>query len=148
MKSFTLAGRATTKTGCRWSGQFSIFSRFRSHPASTHSLHSGGFISRPLRLTTRATGIVRSQSFGGGPTGVFTLLLVRSQTAGWMTDHRSRFVRSLGLPLSSSHSFSDSWLRHPSMRTPTANHALQRTRPLRSGCNRCVPWAGSLSLSR
>jgi hypothetical protein len=28
------------------------------------------------------------------------------------------------------------------------NHALQRTRPSRSGCNRSVLWAGSLSLSR
>ena len=26
--------------------------------------------------------------------------------------------------------------------------ALQRTRPSRSGCNRSVPWAGSLSLGR
>ena len=26
------------------------------------------------------------------------------------------------------------------------NHALQRTRRERRGCNRCVPWAGSLSL--
>ena len=26
------------------------------------------------------------------------------------------------------------------------NHALQRTRPSRSGCNRGVSWAGSLSL--
>ena len=30
----------------------------------------------------------------------------------------------------------------------TPNHALQRTRPSRSGCNRRVPWAGSLSLGR
>jgi hypothetical protein len=29
-----------------------------------------------------------------------------------------------------------------------ANHALQRTRPSRSGCNPCVPRAGSLSLGR
>ena len=29
-----------------------------------------------------------------------------------------------------------------------ANHALQRTRPLRSGCNRTPSWAGSLSLGR
>ena len=28
------------------------------------------------------------------------------------------------------------------------NHALQRTRPSRSGCNPRVPWAGSLSLGR
>jgi len=28
------------------------------------------------------------------------------------------------------------------------NHALQRTRRERRGCNRCVPWAGSLSLGR
>jgi len=28
------------------------------------------------------------------------------------------------------------------------NHALQRTRRGRRGCNRCVPWAGSLSLGR
>ncbi len=28
----------------------------------------------------------------------------------------------------------------------TPNHALQRTRRVRRGCNRCVPWAGSLSL--
>ena len=28
------------------------------------------------------------------------------------------------------------------------NHALQRTRPSRYGCNRGVPWAGSLSLGR
>ena len=28
------------------------------------------------------------------------------------------------------------------------NHALQRTRPSRPGCNRCVPCAGSLSLGR
>ena len=30
----------------------------------------------------------------------------------------------------------------------TPNHALQRTRPSRRGCNRGVPWAGSLSLGR
>ena len=30
----------------------------------------------------------------------------------------------------------------------TPNHALQRTRPSRSGCNRSVRWAGSLSLGR
>ena len=29
-----------------------------------------------------------------------------------------------------------------------ANHALQRTRPSRHGCNRGVPRAGSLSLGR
>jgi len=29
-----------------------------------------------------------------------------------------------------------------------ANHALQRTRRKRRGCNRCVPCAGSLSLGR
>jgi hypothetical protein len=29
-----------------------------------------------------------------------------------------------------------------------ANHALQRTRPSRRGCNRCVPCAGSLNLAR
>jgi hypothetical protein len=28
------------------------------------------------------------------------------------------------------------------------NHALQRTRRGRRGCNRCVPRAGSLSLGR
>ena len=28
------------------------------------------------------------------------------------------------------------------------NHALQRTRLERRGCNRSVPWAGSLSLGR
>ncbi len=28
------------------------------------------------------------------------------------------------------------------------NHALQQTRRERRGCNRCVPWAGSLSLDR
>ena len=28
------------------------------------------------------------------------------------------------------------------------NHALQRTRRERRGCNRCVPCAGSLSLGR
>ncbi len=28
------------------------------------------------------------------------------------------------------------------------NHALQRTRRERRGCNRRVPWAGSLSLGR
>jgi hypothetical protein len=31
---------------------------------------------------------------------------------------------------------------------PLANHALQRTRRERRGCNRCVPWAGSLSFCR
>jgi len=30
----------------------------------------------------------------------------------------------------------------------TPNHALQRTRRERRGCNRCVPCAGSLSLGR
>src|SRR5262249_14801922 len=30
----------------------------------------------------------------------------------------------------------------------SANHALQRTRRGRRGCNRCVPCAGSLSLGR
>ena len=37
-----------------------------------------------------------------------------------------------------------------SMSTPRKwpNHALQRTRPSRSGCNHSVPWAGSLSLGR
>jgi len=34
------------------------------------------------------------------------------------------------------------------MTTKWANHALQRTRPERRGCNRCVPRAGSLSLGR
>jgi hypothetical protein len=29
-----------------------------------------------------------------------------------------------------------------------ANHAVQRTRPSRSGCPHGVPWAGSLSLGR
>ena len=29
-----------------------------------------------------------------------------------------------------------------------SNHALQRTRRGRRGCNRGVPWAGSLSLGR
>ena len=30
--------------------------------------------------------------------------------------------------------------------TTSPNHLLQRTRPSRRGCNRGVPWAGSLSL--
>jgi hypothetical protein len=34
----------------------------------------------------------------------------------------------------------------PTAETP--NHALQRTRPSRRGCNRSVPWTGSLSLGR
>ncbi len=34
------------------------------------------------------------------------------------------------------------------LRDERPNHALQRTRPGRSGCNRAVPWAGSLSLGR
>jgi len=109
MKSFMLADRSTTKTGCRWFGLSSICSRLRSRHASTRSLHSGGFISPPLRLTKSATGIVRSQSFGDGPTDAFTSRLVGSQTAGLTTDHRSRFVRSLALRSPSSHSFSDSW---------------------------------------
>jgi len=32
--------------------------------------------------------------------------------------------------------------------TVPPNHTLQRTRPSRSGCNRSVPRAGSLSLGR
>ena len=36
--------------------------------------------------------------------------------------------------------------RFSNKRTP--NHALQRTRPSRCGCNPRVPWAGSLSLGR
>ena len=32
--------------------------------------------------------------------------------------------------------------------TATANHALQRTRPSRPGCNPTPSWAGSLSLGR
>jgi hypothetical protein len=35
-----------------------------------------------------------------------------------------------------------------SMTRPSPNHALQRTRPSRRGCNRGVPCAGSLSLGR
>jgi hypothetical protein len=31
---------------------------------------------------------------------------------------------------------------------PRPSHALQRTRRERRGCNRCVPYAGSLSLGR
>jgi hypothetical protein len=34
------------------------------------------------------------------------------------------------------------------MTTTSSNHALQRTRPSRSGCNPRVPRAGSLSLGR
>jgi hypothetical protein len=34
------------------------------------------------------------------------------------------------------------------MRRMWSNHALQRTRPSRSGCNPRVLWAGSLSLGR
>ena len=34
------------------------------------------------------------------------------------------------------------------MKTTRPNHALQRTRRERCGCNRCVPRAGSLSLGR
>lgn len=34
------------------------------------------------------------------------------------------------------------------MRPRTPNHALQRTRPERRGCNPGIPWAGSLSLGR
>ena len=34
------------------------------------------------------------------------------------------------------------------IQTQRPNHALQRTRPSRSGCNPRVPWAGSLSLGR
>ena len=32
--------------------------------------------------------------------------------------------------------------------TVMPNHSLQRTRRERRGCNRGVPWAGSLSLGR
>ncbi len=34
------------------------------------------------------------------------------------------------------------------MTTERPNHALQRTRPSHSGCNRTPSWAGSLSLGR
>ena len=34
------------------------------------------------------------------------------------------------------------------MTTATPNHALQRTRPSRSGCSRCLSRAGSLTLGR
>jgi hypothetical protein len=37
---------------------------------------------------------------------------------------------------------------HPTRRSTGADHALQRTRPSRSGCNPRLPQAGSLSLGR
>ena len=41
------------------------------------------------------------------------------------------------------------WQPHPTpMRPETPNHALQLTRPSRSGCNPRLPQAGSLSLGR
>ena len=39
-------------------------------------------------------------------------------------------------------------LRFGQMRYQSPNHALQRTRPSRHGCNPRVSWAGSLSLGR
>ena len=39
-------------------------------------------------------------------------------------------------------------LQVESMDEMPPNHALQRTRPSRSGCNPRVSWAGSLSLGR
>lgn len=40
------------------------------------------------------------------------------------------------------------WRRLMTELQATRPNALQRTRPSRSGCNRCVPSAGSLSLGR
>src|SRR5262245_4641738 len=42
----------------------------------------------------------------------------------------------------------DGLSRRNTMRHQRPNHALQRTRRERRGCNRCVPCAGSLSLGR
>lgn len=39
-------------------------------------------------------------------------------------------------------------MRHLFQATATPNHALQKTQPVRSGCNRRLPWVGSLSLGR
>jgi hypothetical protein len=48
----------------------------------------------------------------------------------------------------SSRSFDFIFPESESMTTLWPNHALQRTRPSRRGCNRSVPRAGSLSLGR
>ena len=40
------------------------------------------------------------------------------------------------------------WIAANRMNLMPPNHALQRTRPSRSGCNRTPSWAGSLSLGR
>ncbi len=53
---------------------------------------------------------------------------------GDMVYHRQRQLRMLEL-------------RRDEMTMPP-NHALQRTRPSRRGCNRTPSWAGSLSLGR
>lgn len=120
MKSFTLADRVTTKTGCRWSEQSGIYSRFPSRPTSTRSPRFGGFISLPPQLSKSATVIVQSPSSGGGLTDVFSSHLVGLSMVGWTTGHQSRFVRSPVLPPSLSHSSSTCWRRDH--RTMTANH--------------------------
>ena len=148
IRSFTLADRTTTKTGCRWSEQFSIFSRFLSRPASTRSPRFGDFISPPLRAIRSATGIVPLPSFGVGPIESFTLHSAASLMVGWTTGHQSRFATSPHFPSLSSLSF-NGYLHHHQRVTPmTANHALQRTRHGVVVCNSRVPCAGSLSLGR
>ena len=56
--------------------------------------------------------------------------------------------RDCRLRVCSSRRFGFIFPESESMTTLWSNHALQRTRLERRGCNHGVPWAGSLSLGR
>lgn len=103
MRSFTLADKSRTRTGCRWFGRFSTYSRSVLRRAFTHSRRFGGFTSRLLPIFKSVRGIVPSLSSGDQTDG-FTSRLGGSPTVGLMTGQRSRFVRSPGFLPSSSHS--------------------------------------------
>ena len=82
-------------------------------------------------------------------------LLVGSQDEIWAGRHELRLqlrhqwfsprLRAFPHPLPQLR-FSEPRMDHTRLKRP--NHALQRTRPSRRGCNRAPSWAGSLSLGR
>jgi len=103
---------------------------------------SSGRVSRTRAFAQRLAPI--ATRLGEGEVAVRTTL--RTGSPGFFAERRAT-ARALGSAAgeSAGAGLADGLIVH-SRRRP--NHALQRTRRGRRGCNCCVPCAGSLSLGR
>ena len=81
----------------------------------------------------------------------FGLVLARQESRGWRVIWTGALIVSIlcgVLEIVAGQRIARQRSKHDLSMRLTINHALQRTRPSRRGCNRKPPWAGWLRLGR